>query len=48
VTIPAAPHSAWFKPATRDRCFSGTISGVEACIAGQWKAPPAARTNITA
>ena len=47
-TIAPIPCSAWFSPATRDRCLSGTISEVEACIAGQWNAAQAERTNIRA
>ena len=30
-----APFMVWFNPATRARCSLGTISEVEACIAGQ-------------
>lgn len=33
-----APPMAWLSPATRGRCRSGTMSEVEACMAGQWKA----------
>ena len=45
-TIFSAPFSVWFMPATRVRCCSGTISVVEACMAGHWKAPPSARMNM--
>jgi hypothetical protein len=44
----AIPRSAWLVPATRARCRSGTMSVVEACMAGQWNAAPRARTNIGA
>ncbi len=44
----AIPKRVWFNPAMRERCFSGTISVVEACIAGQWNAPPAERMSIKA
>ncbi len=29
-----------FKPLTRERCCSGTINEVEACMAAQWNIPP--------
>jgi len=42
-----APCSIWLRPATRDRCTLGTMSDVEACIAGQWRLLPSARMNMT-
>ncbi len=47
-TTPARPTIAWFRPPTRDRCFSGTIIEVAAAMAGQWNAEPDARTARTA
>jgi len=42
----SVPFMVWLRPATRVRCFSGTMSEVEACMAGQWKLPPTARTSM--
>ncbi len=40
------PASVWLTPATRARCFSGTISEVDACMAGHWNAPTLERKNM--
>ena len=40
------PCSVWFSPATRDSCSLGTMSEVEACMAGQWKVPAMDRSSI--
>ena len=47
-TMFMAPCNVWLRPATRARCFSGTMSEVEACIAGQWNPPAVARMNMIA
>ena len=44
-TMLTTPCSVWLKPETRAKCSLGTISEVEACIAGQWNAPPSERMN---
>src|SRR5262245_19386620 len=47
-TINAPPWSAWFSPWIRVRCSDGTMSVVEASIAGAWNAPQTARKAINA
>jgi len=47
-SIAARPMRAWFSPATLESLSSGTMSEVEACMAGHWKAPPVALMNIRA
>ena len=46
-TIFIPPCSIWLRPWTRARCSLGTISEVEACMAGQWKPPAVERMNIS-
>ncbi len=43
----SAPLIDWFRPATRGRCSLGTMSEVEAAIAGQWNPLPTERIAIT-
>lgn len=46
--IMVRPWSIWLRPATRVSCSCGTISEVEACIAGSWKACMVARSSVIA
>ncbi len=42
------PLRVWLNPARRVRKSFGTISEVEAVMAGLWKAPPSERTSMAA